>query len=153
MLKIVRTKPRNRFPFFTGFSLNTLKPMVMSAEEGRILPPQNYSASEHGKYLFHELLEQLKAYRFNMPPHLTDEDLEMLVRKTLIYVARGCDRMSALSSNPALSKLSHKNKTGSVAPSYNYVYNYLPPGKHLFDLIAFDFNCAHTIVIHKYLSV
>ncbi len=79
--------------------------MVMSAEEGRILPPPNYSASEHGKYLFHELLDQLKAYRFNMPPHLTDEDLEFLVRRTLIYVARGCDRMSALSTNPPLSKL------------------------------------------------
>jgi len=65
-----------------------IKQKVMSAEEGRILPPPNYSASEHGKYLFHELLEQLKAYRFNIPPHLTHEDLELLVQRTLVYAAR-----------------------------------------------------------------
>ena len=84
-----------------------------------------------GKYLFHELLEKLKLHRSNFPTYLVDEDLELLIRKTLIYVARGCDRMSALSSNPLLSKFSHhhhKNK-GNLPSSINYVYNYLPPGK------------------------
>ncbi len=87
------------FSFFPGFSLNSVKQKVISAEDGRILPPQNYSADQ-GKFLFHELLDQLKAHRSNMPPYLADDDLELLVRKTLIYVARGCDRMGALSSNP-----------------------------------------------------
>ena len=101
----------------------------MSAEDGKILPQSNYTLDQ-GRFLFHELLDQLKAHRTNMPQHLTDDDLELLVRKTLIYVARGCDRLSALSANPALSKMaSHHLKNKSGPPSnINYVYNYLPPG-------------------------
>ena len=79
-------------------------------------------------------LDQLKAHRSLLPTHFDDQALELLVRKTLIFVARGCDRMSALASNPTLAKFSnhhhHKSKA-NAPPSINYVYNYLPPGIQL----------------------
>jgi hypothetical protein len=78
-------------------------------------------------------------HRPNLPAHFDDGDLELLVRKTLIFVARGCDRMSALSSNPTLAKLSsYHNKSKANAPSsINYVYNYLPPGDNVLKLFSF----------------
>ena len=107
--------------------------MLMSTEDGKVLPPQNFSP-EMGRFLFHDLLDQLKAHRSQLPTHVDDQALELLVRKTVIFVARGCDRMSALASNPTLAKFSnhhhHKSKA-NAPPSINYVYNYLPPGIQL----------------------
>jgi hypothetical protein len=63
---------------------------------------------------------------------VTDADLELLVRRTLVYVARGCDRMAALATTPKAGGHA-KSKQSAAAPSYNCVFNYLPPGfKRLF---------------------
>lgn len=50
------------------------------------------------------------------------EDLEFLVRKTLVYVARGINRMEALRAP--------QSEVSRPIPNIEYNYHYLPPGLH-----------------------
>lgn len=100
-----------------GYSRNSLTHQVMQTDSGDILPPKelfgvdkNDRASK--KYLFDIILDRLNRMRKSMPV-LSDFQLEYCVRKCLVYLMRGCDKMPQPPQNP---------------PGCNVVYNYLPPG-------------------------
>ncbi len=102
-----------------GYSLQSLRQMVMQAAAEDILPPKEQILVSHDgtqrkgrKFLYDVILERLEKMR-NQMPELSKEQLEYLVRKCLTYVMRGCDKAPAPAKTPA---------------GFNIVFNHIPPG-------------------------
>lgn len=99
------------------YNLGTLHHLVSQTATEKILPPTNKSEAtrppgQGGDLLYDKILAKLYTFRSQLP-NLTDIQLEYLVKKTLIFVMRGCNKMVPPPKAPSGS---------------NIVFNYLPPG-------------------------
>lgn len=96
-------------------------PQVLQAPTAEsILPPKERSGdSLKRRFLYDTVLERLRRVRGQLPA-LSDAQLDYLVRKGLLYVMRGCDKMPQQGHG-------HGAAAGN-APPCNIVFNYLPEG-------------------------
>ncbi len=123
----------------SDLNLGLLQQMVRKAKNGMILPFKWYTP-EMGRLTFHDVLEKVRSnmkgtfkqqkninFHLQVRPQVEKstnktimEDLEFLVRRTLVYVARGVNRMEALRGP--------QSEASKPIPNIEYNYHYLPPG-------------------------
>ena len=121
-----------------GYSHSLLVQRVMKTPADDILPPKDEgenpaAGSSNGippdrkPVLYDEILQKLRQTRPQLPPDITDHQLQFIAKKSLVYVMRGCEKVPSAPSGGgggAQQQLpAHKAPDGS-----NIVFNYLPPG-------------------------
>ena len=114
-----------------GYSHALLVQRVMKTPADDILPPKDEgesAAPDRKPVLYDEILQKLHQARSQLPPDISDHQLQFIVRKSLVYVMRGCEKVQSSSGagggGPGQQQLPpHRAADGS-----NIVFNYLPPG-------------------------
>ena len=117
-----------------GYSHSLLVQRVMKTPADDILPPKDEgentaAGSSNGitldrkPVLYDEILQKLRQTRPQLPPDITDHQLQFIAKKSLVYVMRGCEKVPSAPSSGTQQLPAPWAPDGS-----NIVLNYLPPG-------------------------
>ena len=112
-----------------GYNHASLVQRVMQTPADAILPPKDEqpvgatAAPDRKPVLFDEVLQKLHHARPQLPPDITEHQLQFVARKSLVYVMRGCEKAPSAAGGPLQQLPPHRAADGS-----NIVFNYLPPG-------------------------
>ena len=111
-----------------GYSHPLLVQRVMKTPADDILPPKDEAenaAPDRKPVLYDEILQKLYQTRSQLPPDITDHQLQFIAKKSLVFVMRGCEKVPSTSGGGGSQQQlpPHKLPDGS-----NIVFNYLPPG-------------------------
>ena len=117
-----------------GYSHSLLVQRVSKTPADDILPPkhegENLEAGSSNEIppnrepvLYDEILLKLRQTRPQLPPHITDHQLQFIAKKSLVYVMRGCNKVPSAPSSGTQQLPAPWAPDGS-----DIVLNYLPPG-------------------------
>ena len=115
-----------------GYSHSLLVQRVMKTPADDILPPKDEAENgdKRKPVLYDEILQKLHQTRSQLPPDISDLQLQFIAKKSLVYVMRGCEKVqSSSSSSSGVGGGSQQQLPPHKAPDgSNIVFNYLPPG-------------------------
>nr|XP_040573403.1 uncharacterized protein LOC121122476 [Lepeophtheirus salmonis] len=103
-----------------GFGLDSLRHYVIQTPAENILPRNQNQFVTHQRNLYNNLLQRLMRHKSEFSQRITQENLEHLVRMSLQYLMKGCNKYS-YPSNKATVKAPNNEQM-------NIIFNYLPPG-------------------------